>query len=76
MEELTRRTIKEEKLQIPVILSFMVEESEAKEVNLALDLVLSSQKDGLSRSQALVYVAHFYLEHCRPVSQEVNRSDE
>lgn len=75
-DDLAGHPIKQEKLQIPLILTFTMEESEAKEVNLALDLVLRSQKEGSSHSQALVRIARFYLEHYGTVSQEVNGSDE
>lgn len=47
--------------QVPVILSFMLEESGAREVNLALDLILSPRKGVPSRGQALVHLARFYL---------------
>jgi ParB-like chromosome segregation protein Spo0J len=61
LDELTLRTITEERFAVPVILDFLLEESEAKEVNLALDLILSREKREISRSQALVYLARFYL---------------
>jgi hypothetical protein len=67
-DEIITRISAEEKLAIPVILTFMVEESEAKEVNLALDLILNTEKEKLSRSQAFVYLARFYLGHCNRVS--------
>lgn len=54
-----------EKFTVTVILDFILEESEAKEVNLALDLILNQEKKELSRGQALLYLAHFYLGHCR-----------
>ena len=57
-----------EKFTVPVILDFTLEESEAKEVNLALDLILNREKEELSRSQALLCLARFYLEHCNRVS--------
>ncbi|MDP2857836.1 MAG: ParB/RepB/Spo0J family partition protein [Bacillota bacterium] len=56
--------------QVPVILSFMVEESEAKEINLALDLIIRSEGLTLSCSQALAYLARFYLRHCNPLLAE------
>ena len=65
LEKLTERDIAEEKFQVPVILTFMVEESEAKEVNLALDLILNTEKEKLSRSQALSHLARSYLEQCK-----------
>jgi ParB-like chromosome segregation protein Spo0J len=70
LDELTRRTTTEEELRVPVILSFMLEESEAKEVNLALDLILNVETGELSRGQALVNLARFYLGNCRPVAGE------
>ena len=62
-DEIITRTSGDEKLAIPVILTFMVEESEAKEVNLALDLILSTYKAAPSRSHALIRLTRFYLEH-------------
>jgi len=66
-DEIIMRTTAEEKLAIPVILTFMVEEPEAKEVNLSLDLILSTDIQELSHSQALVRLARFYLPHCNCV---------
>ena len=65
-DEIITRTSGEEKLAIPVILTFMVEESEAKEVNLALDLILKTEEE-ISRSQALVHLTRFYLTRCKSV---------
>jgi hypothetical protein len=65
-DEIITRTCREEKLAVPVILTFMVEEAEAKELYLALDLILKTVKEELSRSQALVYLASFYLGHSKP----------
>jgi len=48
--ELAGRTIVGEEFQVPVILSFMLDESEAKEVNLALDLIINAEREKLSRS--------------------------
>ncbi|MGD9118761.1 MAG: ParB N-terminal domain-containing protein, partial [Dehalococcoidia bacterium] len=56
-DEIIERTSGEEKLTIPVILSFIVEESEAKEINLALDLILKTEEEEQSRSRALTYLA-------------------
>jgi hypothetical protein len=69
-DEIITRTSGEEKLAIPVILTFMVEESEAKEVNLALDLILKTEEEEISRSQALVYLVRFYLGHFKPATEE------
>jgi hypothetical protein len=68
-DEIITRISAEEKLAIPVIMTFMVEESEAKEVNLALDLILKAEEEELSRGQALFHLAHFYLEQCRNVAR-------
>jgi ParB-like chromosome segregation protein Spo0J len=67
-DEIITRTSGEEKLAIPAIMTFMVEESEAKEVNLALDLILRVEEEKLSRGQALFHLARFYLGHCNHVS--------
>ena len=55
----------DEKFTVPVILDFILDESEAKEVNLALDLIINREKTELSRSQALLCLAHFYLGCCQ-----------
>jgi ParB-like chromosome segregation protein Spo0J len=65
LDELAPRTIIEERFSMPVILDFLLEESEAKEVNLALDLILNREKKEISRSQALVCLARFYLRQCK-----------
>ncbi len=52
--------------QVPVILDFVLEEAEAKEVNLALDMVEASTEEQASRGQALVHLARFYLARCKP----------
>ncbi len=51
--------------QAPVILNFLLDASQAKEVNLALDLIINAGKNDLSRSQALARLARFYLRHCK-----------
>jgi ParB-like chromosome segregation protein Spo0J len=51
---------------VPVILDFVLEEAEAKEVNLALDMIRASAEKEISGGQALVRLARFYLAHCRP----------
>ena len=52
--------------QIPVILTFMLEEAEAKEINLALDLIITNEEEKRSRSQALACLARFYLMQSKP----------
>lgn len=65
LDELKPQTTTEERFTVPVIIDFLLEESEAKEVNLALDLILNREKKEISRSQALVCLARFYLERCQ-----------
>ncbi len=52
--------------RLPVILDFVLEEAEAKEVNLALDMIRASEEEGISGGQALVRLARFYLAQWRP----------
>ncbi|MBI4285959.1 MAG: ParB N-terminal domain-containing protein [Chloroflexi bacterium] len=61
--ELSEQSTIEADIKVPVLLNFMVDESEAKELNLALDLVLNTNNEVLSHSQALVRLARFYLRH-------------
>jgi len=60
----------EENLDVPVFLSFVVEESEAKEINLALDLILRNEGANSSRSRSLVCMARYYLRQCGPILVE------
>ena len=60
---LEQQAVGEKLLQIPIILDFKLNESEAKELNFAIDLVIHSEKRNLSRSQALVFLARFYLNN-------------
>ena len=52
--------------QVPAILDFILPEAEAKEVNLALDMIRASAEERISAGQALVRLARFYLVRCRP----------
>jgi len=52
--------------RVSVILDFVLEEAEAKEVNLALDMIRASEEEDISGSQALVRLARFYLARCTP----------
>lgn len=70
LDDVTRETTAEEKFQVPVILSFMLEESQAKEVNLALDSVLHTTRQAISRGEALVRLANFYLGRTSAHSNE------
>ena len=69
LDDLTKQAAPEERYEVPVIISFMLEESEAKEVNLALDLIISTENVKLSRGQALLHLARFYLGRCRNVTR-------
>jgi hypothetical protein len=59
-DELNNQEIIADKLHVPVILTFMLDESSAKEVYLACDLLIQKDEE-LSRSQALLQLARFYL---------------
>ena len=54
-----------EDLNIPVIVSLKLEESEAKNVDLALDVIISGSDEKLSRGQALARLAKAYLKGLR-----------
>ncbi|MBN1600165.1 MAG: ParB N-terminal domain-containing protein [Chitinispirillaceae bacterium] len=60
-EEFPNRRINGEKLNVHVMLSFSLDEAEARELDLALDLIINKEKGNLSRSQALVHLVHFFL---------------
>ena len=61
LEEIIPQAVTEERFETSVILDFLMEESEAKEVNLALDLIVNREKKKITRSQALISLARFYL---------------
>jgi hypothetical protein len=65
LEEIIPLAVIEEGFKVPVILDFLMEESEAKEVNLALDLIVDRENKRITRSQALVNLARFYLRSCQ-----------
>ncbi|MHB8104754.1 MAG: hypothetical protein ACYDG5_04360 [Dehalococcoidales bacterium] len=68
LDQLVKQDTIEEKLKVPVILTFMLEETEAKEINLALDLIITNEKEKRSRSQALACLARFYLMQSKPTA--------
>ncbi len=70
LDELAGPGTAEGNSQVSVILSFMLEESEAKQVNLALDVILKAADERLSRGQALVHLAHFYLGRHKAIADE------
>ena len=47
---------------LPVMLTFIVNEAEAQELNLAIDLVLTRENKEFSRGQALTHLAREYLQ--------------
>jgi ParB-like chromosome segregation protein Spo0J len=64
-EVMTAETACGEKAPIPVILDFVLEESAAREVNLALDMIRASAEEKIAAGQALVRLARFYLDRCQ-----------
>ncbi len=62
-EELNEQGTVRGGIKVPVMLSFTLDEPEVEELNLALDLVISKEKGSLSRSQAMVRLARFYLKN-------------
>lgn len=49
-----------EDVKLPCILSFMLDESDASEINSAIDLVLTGSEQHITRGKALVEIAKFY----------------
>lgn len=62
LESLDLDSISDETAEIPVILSFMLPAGLAAEVNRALDMVIESSGNGLSRSSALHEIARSFIE--------------
>ena len=52
---------------VSVIRGFMLDESNTTEFSLAMDLVLSTEKQKLSRSQAFAHLACFCVAGHKPV---------
>ena len=70
-DDFTPQNMANERFTVPVIIDFILDESEAKEVNLALDLIINAEREKLSRSQALACLARFYiLGHCKPIAKK------
>jgi len=69
-EYLSGQRIIGEELKVPVMLNFTLDEPEAKELNLAFDLIINKEKENLSRSQALVRLARFYLKNYEVLTRE------
>lgn len=62
LEELIPGDASDVDSNMPVIISFMFEEDEARQVNLAIDIAVHNSSKKLSRSQALVEVAAVYVK--------------
>lgn len=58
---------------MPVILTFMLQEAEANDVSSALDMAANREEEGISRSQGLLRLAHFYLGHHQPIEVKESR---
>lgn len=67
LDELVEQDTVRDELKVPVVLTFMLEEAEARELNLALDLITNTGRGNMSRSQALTILARFYLARCNQV---------
>ena len=69
----------DQETRVPVVLTFMLAKAEAREVDLALDLIINTCNGIDSRGQGLLALAQFYLSHCsQPVhklSLSINSSD-
>ena len=70
LDEISEQTSDAENTRLPVFLSFLLEEEDAKQVNLAIDLILSTEKEKGSRGQALAHLTRFYLGHHKPIAHE------
>jgi len=60
----------DETTPVPVILSFMLQEPEAREVHLTLDLIINGSEEKTTLGGALAALARFYLKHCSPVGAD------
>ena len=69
LDEPTLRPTKTEATNIPAIVSFMLDEDETKVIDLALNLVLTIDSEIHSRSQALGFLARFYLGRLGPTCE-------
>lgn len=62
LDEPRARQRSKEASEVPIIVSMMLGEAEAKDVNLALDLILCTSDEKLSRGQAMAMVARSYIK--------------
>ena len=62
MPSLTEKGTANAVCTLPVMLTFIVNEAEAQELNLAIDLVLTRENKEFSRGQALTHLAREYLQ--------------
>ena len=62
LEEPRAHRRSEKASEVPVIVSLMLGEAEAKDVNLALNLILRTSDEELSRGQALAMIARSFIK--------------
>jgi hypothetical protein len=65
--EMIKKDIPQKDIKVPVIVTFMLEEQEAKELDFVLDMIIDNFNNNLSRSKALTNLTHFYLEQFNPI---------
>jgi len=67
-DEVVKKDIPHNDIKVPVIVTFMLEEQESKELDLVLDMIIGTIDNNLSRSKALTNLTRFYLEHSKSIS--------
>lgn len=72
LDELGKKGIITKDMKIPVIITFILEQPEAKELDLALGLIISTDEGILPRSKALVTLARFYLTQCKLITNTID----
>jgi hypothetical protein len=72
LDESSQKDIIAKHMQVPVIVTFMLEEPEAKELDLALDLIVNTDEGILPRSKALVTLARSYLKQCKSITNSIH----
>jgi hypothetical protein len=72
LDESGQKDIISKDVKVPVIVTFMLEESEAKELDLTLDLIIGTDEGILARSKALVTLARFYLNQCKSITNTMH----
>lgn len=67
-DEAVKKDIPYKDIKVPVIVTFMLEEQEARELDLVLDRIIDNANNNLSRNKALTNLTHYYLEQFKPIS--------